>query len=73
MWCAVSQLEVIGSYFLKRENRTVIVTSVRYVGILVIYLQYNLKETTGEYNLGMCNLKKTILYNTTRNSFAVLR
>ncbi|KAL4084247.1 hypothetical protein QTP88_028072 [Uroleucon formosanum] len=49
--CSVSQFGVIGPYFFEDENRTVTVTSARYVVMLVTYLQHRLEEMAEDHDL----------------------
>lgn len=51
VWCGVSQFGVIGPYFFEDENRTVTVTSARYVVMLETYLQHRLEEMAEDHNL----------------------
>ena len=51
VWCSVSQFGVIGPYFFEDENRTVTVTSARYVVMLETYLQHRLEEMAEDHDL----------------------
>jgi hypothetical protein len=52
VWCAISQLGVIGPYFFEEEGVTMTVNSECYVAILQNFLQPRMEEIVGEEELG---------------------
>jgi hypothetical protein len=73
VWCAVSQLGVIGPYVFEEEGVTVTVNSERYVAMLRNFLQPRMEETVEEKELGDVWFQQDgAAAHTPRNSMNVL-
>lgn len=74
VWCAVSQLGVIGPYFFEEEGVTVTVNSERYVSMLENFLQPRLEEILEEEQLeDLWFQQDGATAHTARNSLNVLK